>query len=151
MHIRKKRKSRRYFKVILLLLLLFLASGGFYGGVLLTIDPSGESLHTPVGLLKNLPIQTFLLPGLFLLIFFGFLPVLAAYGLMFSRRLQFMERINGIRRWKWPVTLSFFIGCALLCWTVGELILWGINTLSLLYCALSILLIAVTLLSAREG
>jgi hypothetical protein len=151
MHSRKKRKSRRYFKAILVLLLLFLASGGFYGGVLLTTDPSGDSLHTPAGLLNNLPLQTFLLPGLFLLFFFGFLPVLAAYGLMFSRRLPFMERINGIRRWKWPATLSFFIGCTLLCWTVGEFILWGINTLSVLYCAISTLLIAVTLLSAREG
>lgn len=150
MHMQKKRKAQIYVKVTLILLLLFLASGGFYGGLLLVSDPSGQSLQVPPGLLDKLPLSNYLLPALFLNIFFGILPLLAVFGLIFDRKLLFIKMLNPVRQWKWPVTLSFFIGCTLFCWTIGELILWDVNWLSGIYFVLSLIIILFALLAVRE-
>ncbi|MHC1707991.1 MAG: hypothetical protein AB9842_10810 [Bacteroidales bacterium] len=150
MNVKKKRKAQNYVKITLILLLLFLSSGGFYGGILLSSDPSGNSLQVPPELLDGLPIRDYLLPGIFLLVFFGILPLIAVYGLIFKRRLWFMEKINPVRNWKWSVTLSFFIGCTLVCWTIGEIILWEPNMLSLVYFGLGIIIVFFSLFAVKE-
>lgn len=150
MHIKKKRKAQAYVVITLILLLLFLASGGFYGGFMLVIDPSGGSLQVPAGFLDKLPINTFLLPGLFLLLFFGILPLLAVSGLIFRKRLAFLMKINPVGNWKWPVTLSFLIGVTLVCWTTGEILLWGMNRLSGIYFCYGLMVTLFSLLAVRE-
>ena len=57
---------------ISIFLLFFNALTAVYGGIYLILDPSGESLQLSIELLSNTPFQTYLLPGLTLLVVNGF-------------------------------------------------------------------------------
>lgn len=49
-------------------LLLILSTGAFYGSYMLITDPGGQKLKIPIELLGETPFQTFLAPGIILLI-----------------------------------------------------------------------------------
>ncbi len=50
---------------------LFIGVGAVAGGLALVLDPSGESLGTPIELLEKTPFATFLVPGIVLFIVNG--------------------------------------------------------------------------------
>ena len=75
------RQSRPFTLWALIGCLLFLSISGLAGGIGMLIDPSGASLSLPDDLLANLPIDTFLLPGLYLVVVYGLLAPAIAYGL----------------------------------------------------------------------
>jgi len=54
--------------------LLFLAFGGLYGGLAMLLDPSGAALDM-AGILPPLPVPSFVLPGLFLLVVMALTPI----------------------------------------------------------------------------
>lgn len=56
----------------------FLGLGGIGGGIALLVDPTGQVLELPPDSLDGLAIDSFLLPGLFLILVMGMLPPLAA-------------------------------------------------------------------------
>ena len=66
----KTTKTLRVFSVVLL---IFLGIGAVYGGGTLVIDPSGELLGLPLSVLNDSPFGDFMIPGLILLLFLGFL------------------------------------------------------------------------------
>ena len=74
-------------------------------------DPSGASMGLPTDLLDGLPISNFVLPGLFLIIVMGIIPLILAYVL--RKR----------TRWAWLGTLVQ--GIVLLLWIGFQWILWG--------------------------
>jgi hypothetical protein len=76
------RKSRFYG---LGALQLFIGIGAVAGGLALILDPSGESLGTPIELLERTPFATFLLPGIILFTVNG-LGSLAGAVASFSRQ-----------------------------------------------------------------
>ena len=53
------------------ILQVFIGVGAVAGGLSLVLDPSGETLGTPIELLKNTPFTTFLVPGIVLLVVNG--------------------------------------------------------------------------------
>lgn len=95
----------------LIVLLLLLGLGGFVGGILMLLDPSGASIGLPGGLLDNVPIDTFILPGLFLILVMGIAPFVISFG-MWKRK-----------RWAWLGTLVQ--GVVLVLWICFQFILWG--------------------------
>lgn len=95
--------------------LLFLAFGGLYGGVAMLLDPSGASLDM-AGILPLLPVSSFLLPGLFLLVVMGLTPLMLAYALLARPKGGGVARLlggNG-RYWAWNATL--LLGLTLVVW-----------------------------------
>jgi hypothetical protein len=136
--------TKKYLRISLAILLLFLSSGGFFGGIMLVGDPSGAGLQLPSNMLDHLPLANFLLPGLFLLIFFGFLPLPAATGLIWNSLFGFLSILNPVKKWHWASTLSLFIGIVLVGWTLGGLILWGVNFLSVVYFLLGLLIVLIS-------
>lgn len=89
------------------------ALGGFIGGVPLTLDPSGKLLGMPLDHLKGLPIQDFLLPGLWLQLVFGVGLSITTFGL-----------------WKkkaWGYLLGIVLGTVWIGWVSFELYLWGLD------------------------
>ena len=54
---------------------------GFWVGIPLLIDASGKILGLGMNLLSELPIKDFILPGIWLLVVYGFGCGIAAYGL----------------------------------------------------------------------
>jgi hypothetical protein len=57
---------------------LFLSIGALFGGGALILGPDGHLLGIPTTLLAGTPFASFLVPGLFLFIFVGIAPLLAA-------------------------------------------------------------------------
>jgi hypothetical protein len=110
---------------ILLLLLLALGAGGIYGGFLLTDDPSGRLLQMPLNALQGSPFQDFLIPGIILLLFNGFLPLLIAYGLIVQPDWKWPERLNIYPNRHWAWTFSLYCGIILGIWIGVQLLLLG--------------------------
>jgi len=102
--------SLRVTKILLVILLVFLSLSGLFG-ILFLVDPSGELVGTPLSLLDKLPIDTFFLPGLYLLIVYGVGSAVIAYGL----RLQLF----------WAPVAALLLGLLVIGWIIGQIILWG--------------------------
>ena len=75
------------------------------------IDPSGALVEMPLNLLDKLPIDTFFLPGLYLLFVYGIGSALVAYGLR--------------RQLSWAPAAGLLLGLVLIGWIIGQIILWG--------------------------
>ena len=75
------------------------------------IDPSGTGMGLPSGLLDGLPINNFILPGLFLVVVMGIAPLVIAWGL-----------------WKqlgWSSKAAIAQSVILIMWICIQIILWG--------------------------
>lgn len=103
-------------RYLLLFILLFLGIGGLYGGLMLTIDPSGQLLQMPPGSLDGSPFGNFLIPGLTLLAFNGMMPLLVVFGLLRRPHWEWAEWLNLYpdRHWAW--TFSLYNGIILSIW-----------------------------------
>jgi hypothetical protein len=108
----------------LLFILLVLALGGFYGGIAMLADPTGSSLEADV-VLHLIPIPDYILPGLFLLIVMGVLPLLLVYALFARPKWPWIERLFNWSNhyWAWTGTLTL-VGI-LAVWLVVEGLLIG--------------------------
>ena len=102
--------SLRVTKILLVILLVFLSLSGLFG-ILFLVDPSGELVGTPLSLLDKLPIDTFFLPGLYLLIVYGIGASIITYGLL--------------RQLFWAPVAALLLGLVLIGWIIGQIILWG--------------------------
>lgn len=63
----------------------FIGLGALGGGIMLVIDPSGETLGVPSDFLEGSPFSNFLIPGIFLLVVNGFGSLTGA-AFSFTRR-----------------------------------------------------------------
>jgi hypothetical protein len=75
-----------YIRILAVGLLLFNALGAIYGGVLLIADPTGESLHLPTQLLRHSIFQSYLIPGIILVIFNGVFSLIVAFLTILKHR-----------------------------------------------------------------
>jgi hypothetical protein len=126
--------------------LLFLAFGGLYGGLAMLLDPSGGSLDM-AGILPLLPVSSFVLPGLFLLVGMGLTPIVLVYALLARPKWDGLARLlggNG-RYWAWNATLLLSLTLAVWLTVQGWLIgfQWPIQYITAVN-ALLILLLALT-------
>lgn len=104
-------ESRSITLYLLIALMLFQGVSGLYGGGALVADPSGEMLKMPLSLLEGSPFETFLYPGIILLVVLGFFPVVVAYGL--------------VRRTSWARTGALLVATALIIWIGVEILMIG--------------------------
>jgi hypothetical protein len=96
---------------LLIIVLAFLSLSGLGGGIGLLIDPSGAGIGVPLDLLDKLPISTFVLPGLYLLIVYG----LGSLGIIIAE----------LRGYSWATTATILLGLVLVGWIIGQVIVWG--------------------------
>lgn len=92
---------------ILIVLLFVQAVGAIGGGAVLVISPDGDIMHMPTSQLDGSPFDSFLIPGLILLIVLGIAPLVAGVGLLLRRA------------WAW--WLAGVVGCGLLVWIAVEM------------------------------
>jgi hypothetical protein len=104
--------------------LLFLALGGLYGGIAMLADPSGGSLQL-TDTLPLLPVSDYILPGIFLLVVMGLVPLLLIYGLLARPKWRWAERLSrwSGHHWAWTGTLG--LGVILAVWLIVEGLLIG--------------------------
>jgi len=67
-------------RYVLLALLILLGLSGLAGGAAMVADPSGAEMGLSVSMLEGLPIANFVLPGLFLIVVMGAVPLVVAFG-----------------------------------------------------------------------
>jgi uncharacterized membrane protein len=126
------RNSRPYTLWALIGCLLFLSISGLAGGIGLLMDSSGASLSLPDDLLANLPIDTYILPGLYLVLVYGLLSPVIAYGLW--------------KRAAWAWGAAVVLSIILLGWIIGQFILWGSpHIIQVVYFVLSLAMLILSL------
>ena len=120
--------SRPGLVLVLVCLLMLLGLGGIGGGIVMLIDPTGEIMGLPSGLLDTVPISDFFLPGLFLIFVMGVLPIWVGIGLW--------------RRTRWGWLGAVVVSVLLILWIGFQIFLWGAPILlQVFYLALGFVLL----------
>lgn len=133
-------KSRPLTFYILIGLMTFQGLSGLFGGIMLVLDPSGNSLNMPIDLLENSPFTNYLIPGIILLLILGILPLTVMNGLW--------------KKQKWSWYGSLFVSVSLLIWIFVEVLMIGYQAeppLQLIYGLAGILLLIFTLMSSVKN
>lgn len=101
-------ESRRPAGVIGLIVLgVLLVVLGLPSGLAMITDPSGEGVGLPPDALDDLPVDDYLLVGIFLVVVYGILPMIIMYGLWSRPKwhwTNFLNRLTG-EHWSWTGTL----------------------------------------------
>ena len=109
----------------LIIVLIFFAGGGFYGGIAMLMDPeTGGSLQF-ADLLPLLPVSNFILPGLFLLVAMGMLPLLLAYALIARPDWPWVDSLFRWSHYYWAWTGTLIFVAVLAVWLIVEGLLVG--------------------------
>jgi hypothetical protein len=118
-------KSRPGAVVVLIGLEAVLAFLGFFSGISFLTDPSGGSHGMDTSILEHTPVGDFTLVGLFFVLAYGILPVLAIYGLWKLPRWHWTDPINRWTGQNWAWTATAATGVILIVWIAVEVALIG--------------------------
>lgn len=123
----RHRRTHPITAIALIVCTMALGIGGMVGGIVFLIDPSGAELGLDTDLLDGTPISDYVLPGLFILVAFGLVPFVVAYGL--ARRphwapFDWIERKTG-DHWSWLGVVV--LALALMVWIAVEIAYIGVE------------------------
>ena len=126
----------------------FLALGAIGGGIVLIISPTGELIGIPFSEFKNIPFQSYLIPGIILFSVLGIIPLLVIIALLKKPESKIAERINIYKDMHWSWTYSIYIAFSLIGWIHIELIFLqgAVHWLHTFYMFYAILIIILALL-----
>jgi len=128
---------------IFLIVLGFLALGAIGGGLVLIISPTGELIGIPLSEFKNIPFNSYLIPGIILFSVLGIIPLLLIIALLKKPESKLAEQINIFKDMHWSWTYSVYIAFTLIGWIHIELIfLQGVVHWLQMFYAILILIIA---------
>ena len=135
----------------LLALLAILAFLGLFSGTSFLTDPSGGSHGLSVSILEGTPIDDFTLVGLFFVIAYGALPLLAIYGLLKLPRWHWTDPVNRWTGQNWSWSLTIMVGIILIVWIAMEVAYIGSpqgipRSLQIIMASLGAVLIALAML-----
>ena len=141
------RKIKRI-RNVFLIVLGFLALGAIGGGAVLIISPTGEMMGLPLSSFKNIPFNSFLIPGIILLSVLGVVPLLLIIALLKKPESKLAEQINVFKDMHWSWTYSIYIAFTLIGWIHIQLIFLqsGVYWLHTFYIFYGILIIIIALL-----
>jgi peptidoglycan/LPS O-acetylase OafA/YrhL len=120
--------------------LLFQGLSGVAGGICHQADPSGGNIQLPLSWLEGSPFDSYLIPGLILLVVLGIFPLVVLYGLW--------------KRQYWGWISALLVGAALVVWIAVEVLIIGYHPqppLQLIYGSLGVVIIILTLLPGARG
>jgi len=129
----------------LIFVLIFLSAGGFSGAIPMLSDPSSGGYLQFEELLPILPVSNFILPGLFLLSFMGFFPLLLVYGLVAKPTWPWVDKVFrwSKHHWAWTGCIILVAGTAIWLGYEGWLVGWWPITIITAVLGGLILLIAI--------
>ena len=135
-------------RTIFLIVLGFLSMGAIGGGAVLIISPTGELMGLPVSSFKNMPFDSFLIPGIILFLVLGLVPLLLIIALLKKPESNLAEQINVFKDMHWSWTYSIYIAITLICWIHIQLIFLqsGVFWLHTFYMLYAIVIIIIALL-----
>ena len=133
---------------IFLIVLGFLALGAIGGGVVFIISPTGELIGIPLSEFKNIPFNSYLIPGIILFSVLGLIPLLLIIALLKKPESKLAEQINVFKDMHWSWTYSIYIAFTLIGWVHIQLIFLqsSVHWLHTFYMFYAILIIIIALL-----
>ena len=111
--------------LLIITLEVILAILGFASGINFLQDPSGGTHGMDTSILVTTPISDFTPVGLFFVVCYGILPILAVYGLWKLPRLRWTDTFNKRTKQNWAWTATVVIGVILIVWIAVEVALIG--------------------------
>lgn len=142
-------KNTPFAHYLLFALLAFQALGGIFGGLSLTLSPSGEIMHMPVSMLEGSPFSDFLFPGLILLVLLGLLPLFVAWALFASPSWRWPDKLNIYRGIDWAWTYSLYTGIMLCIWILIEIIFIEFDILQTIFGLVGVAILITALLPSN--
>ncbi len=122
----------KVFRYIAMLLLLFNAVSALFGGYMLIDDPTGNTLHMPVDMMKKGPFNNYLIPGITLFTVLGVGSLVVLLMLIFKPR--------------YHVQAVFVEGFATIAWIVTQMIVvQDIVLLQIIYLSVGAVLVLCSL------
>lgn len=134
---------------LLAFILAFQGLGGLYGGTALVLSPSGSFLEMPSVMLEGSPFNSFLLPGIILLLLLGVLPAILSFALMAQpgwKRVGFLNIYPGIH-WAWTYTV--YLGIMLVVWILVEILWISYDALQTIFGLVGVVILVLALLPAN--
>jgi len=133
---------------IFLIVLGFLSLGAIGGGIVLIISPTGELIGLPLSEFKNMPFDSYLMPGIILFSVLGIIPSILIIALLKKPESKLAEQINIFKDMHWSWTFSIYIAFTLICWIHIQLIFMQgvVHWLQTFYMVYAILIIIIALL-----
>lgn len=133
---------------IFLIVLGFLALGAIGGGIVLIISPTGELIGIPLSEFKNIPFNSYLIPGIILFSVLGVMPLLLIGALLRKPESKLAEQINVFKDMHWSWSYSIYIAFTLIGWVHIQLIFLqsSVHWLHTFYMFYAILIIIIALL-----
>jgi hypothetical protein len=129
----------------LIFFLLLLALGGFYGGIAMLTDPTGTSLQV-ADVLPLLPVPDYILPGIFLFVVMGLIPLVLTYALIARPNWPWVDSLFQWSKyyWAWIATLTLVAIIAI--WLAVESMLIGFFPITYFTAALGLFILFFALL-----
>jgi hypothetical protein len=137
---------------LLIFLQLFLGIGAAGGGIVFVISPTGAIFHMPISLLKHSPFNSFLIPGIILLVILGIFPLLVSFGLITGRDWKILNKFNIFTDKHWSWGYSLYLGFALIIWiSVQVFLINAVTVIHIVYIALGLAIQVTTLLPSVQA
>jgi hypothetical protein len=86
---------------IFLIVLGFLALGAIGGGIVLMISPTGDLIGIPFSEFKNIPFDSYLIPGIVLFSVLGVIPLCLIFALLKKSTSKIAEQFNIFKEMHW--------------------------------------------------
>ncbi|MBN1367901.1 MAG: hypothetical protein JW967_08230 [Dehalococcoidales bacterium] len=132
---------------ILIILHFFIGFGGIISGAMLIVRPDGELMDWTPEILAGTPFNSYLIPGIILVLLIGIFPIFAGFGMLKKPVWQGINIINPSRKYHWAWAASWAVGVILLVWIIVELFMVGyISILQPIVVAWGIITLILTLL-----
>lgn len=127
----------------LVLLHLLLGAGALYGGFMLLTNPINFGMRPEW--LNGSPFNSYLIPGLFLFVFLGIVPLIVATGLVRRAAFPLIYAFNFYRDRHWAWTFSLLTGILLIGWINVQIALVPYFWMQPLFLAVGLLILILTL------
>jgi hypothetical protein len=125
--------------------LAFLGVSAAFGGIVLTLNPTGTWLQIPLSILRFSPFRDFLIPGLILGIVFGIGSFATLLALWFRPVWSFGTALTGFTGAHWSWSASLAVGLGQVIWIVTEMLMVrGADWLQFVYGGLGLLIVLLT-------
>jgi len=145
----REMEQRPFTLYLLSFFLAFQSLGGLFGGISLVLSPSGEIMKMPLSMLDGSPFNTFLVPGLILLILLGVLPGLLVYSLFRRPLWKWFGILNLYKGVHWAWTYSLYFGIMLAIWILAEIIWINYDILQTIFGLVGVTIIILVMLPAN--
>lgn len=137
--------------IILYVLQAFLGLGAIAGGLGLLSDPSGRMMGMSSSVLERSPFSDFLIPGLLLLLIFGFLPLLVLYGLFKKPDWSWAASLTPFKTLHSAWSLSLYVGFGQIIWIMVQTYMMNaVAIVHVFYMSLGMLIQLFTLLPSVQ-